>query len=133
MAEKKNEAVNLADVQAQIDAMLAKAKEEAAQIVADAKASVGGEMTEEQKKAAEEQKAYANEEVEIELFKDNGKYKDDLFVAVNGVGILIPRGKKVKVKRKYALAIEDSIKQNNNAIAFMESKQKEAQKAESNI
>lgn len=145
MATKKEaESVNLADVQAQIDAMLAKAKEEAAQIsadakaeankiVAEAKASVSGEMTAEQKKKAEKEKAYANEEVEIELFRDNDKYKDDVFVAVNGVGILIPRGKKVKVKRKYALAIEDSMKQSNNAIAFMESKQKEAQKAESNL
>lgn len=133
MAEKKNEAVNLADVQAQIDAMIAKAKEEAAQIVADAKASVNGEMTEEQKKKAEEEKAYYNEEVEIELFKDNGKYKDDVFVAVNGVGCLIQRGKKVKVKRKYALAIENALKQNKKAYDFMELKVRECQDAESKL
>lgn len=135
MADKKKEAeaVNLADVQAQIDAMLAKAKEEAAQIVADAKASVNGEMTEEQKKKAEEEKAYYNEEVEIELFKDNGKYKDDLFVAVNGVGCLIQRGKKVKVKRKYALAIENALKQNRKAYDFMELKVRECQEAESKL
>ena len=135
MADKKKEAeaVNIADVQAQIDAMLAKAKEEAAQIVADAKASVNGEMTEEQKKKAEEEKAYYNEEVEVELFKDNGKYKDDLFVAVNGVGCLIQRGKKVKVKRKYALAIENALKQNRKAYDFMELKVRECQEAESKL
>lgn len=134
MATKKEaEAVNLADVQAQIAEMLAKAKEEAAQIVADAKASVSGEMTAEEKKKAEEEEAYYNEEVEIELFKDNGRYKDDLFVAVNGVGCLIQRGKKVKVKRKYALAIEDALKQNRKAYDFMELKVSELKNAESKL
>lgn len=138
MAEKKKaETLDLADVQAQIDAMkaemLAQAKAEAAQIIADAKASVGGKMTEEQKKKAEEEKAYYNEEVEIELFKDNGRYKDDVFVAVNGVGCLIQRGKKIKVKRKYALAIEDALKQNKKAYDFIELKVKECQDAESKL
>ena len=138
MADKKKaEALDLADVQAQIDAMkaevLAQAKAEAAQIIADAKASVGGKMTEEQKKKAEEEKAYYNEEVEIELFKDNGRYKDDVFVAVNGVGCLIQRGKKIKVKRKYALAIEDALKQNKKAYDFIELKVKECQDAESKL
>lgn len=131
------EGINLSDVQAQIDAMkaevLAQAKAEAAKIIADAKASVSGEMTAEQKKKAEKEEAYYNEEVEIELFKDNGKYKDDLFVAVNGVGCLIQRGKKVKVKRKYALAIENALKQNRKAYDFMELKVRECQDAESKL
>ena len=136
MAEKKKaeaEAINLADVQAQIAEMLAQAKAEAEKIVADAKASVDGGMTEEQKKKAEEEAAYYNEEVEIELFKDNGKYKDDVFVAVNGVGMVIPRGTKYKVKRKYLEAIENSIKQDIKANDFMELKVREAQEAESKI
>lgn len=136
MAEKKKaeaEAINLADVQAQIAEMLAQAKAEAEKIVADAKASVDGGMTEEQKKKAEEEAAYYNEEVEIELFKDNGKYKDDVFVAVNGVGMVIPRGTKYKVKRKYLEAIENSIKQDRKANDFMELKVREAQEAESKI
>ena len=85
MAEKK-EPINLADVEAQIKKMLEDAKTEAEKIVSDAKASVGGKKTAEQIKADEEEKAYLNEEVEIELFKDSGRYKDDVFVAVNGVG-----------------------------------------------
>lgn len=134
MAVKKEaEAINLADVQAQIAEMLAQAKAEAEKIVADAKASVSGEMTEEQKKAAEAEKAYYNEEVEIELFKDNGKYKDDVFVAVNGVGMVVPRGKPYKIKRKYAIVLENSLKQDKKAIDFMELKVKEAQEAESKI
>lgn len=136
MAEKKTkeaEAINLADVQAQIAQMLEQAKADAAKIVADAKASVDGEMTEEQKKAAEEEKAYYNEMVEIELFKDSDKYKNDLFVSVNGVGMMIPRGEKVKIKRKYALVIEDSLKQGKKAVDFMEMKIKELEVAESKL
>ena len=55
---------------------------------------------------AEEEKKYYDELVEVELFKDNKDYKDDVFVAVNGVGMIVPRGKKVKIPRKYALAID---------------------------
>ena len=40
--------------------------------------------------------------VEIELFRDNRDYKDDVFVAVNGESCVIARGKKVKVKKKFA-------------------------------
>lgn len=134
MAVKKEaEAINLADVQAQIAEMLAQAKAEAAKIVADAKASVSGELTEEQKKAAEAEKAYYNEEVVVELFKDNGKYKDDVFVAVNGVGMVVPRGKPYKIKRKYAIALENSLKQDKKAVDFMEMKVREAQEAESKL
>ena len=37
--------------------------------------------------------------VSIRLFKDNDKYKDDVFVAVNGEAIQIKRGETVKIKR----------------------------------
>lgn len=102
------EPINLADVAKQVEEMLAQAKAEAEKIVADAKASVSGELTEEQKKANEERKAYWDEEVEVQLFKDNNKYKDDVFVSVNGDNILIQRGKKVKIKRKFADVLEKS-------------------------
>ncbi len=49
--------------------------------------------------------------VEIELFKDNGKYKDDMTVLVNGKCWKIQRGVKVKVPRYVALVIENSLKQ----------------------
>ena len=140
MAEKKTkeaEAINLADVQAQMEAMkaemLAQVKAEAAKIIADAQASAGGKLTEEQKKAAEEESAYYNEMVEVELFKDNGKYKDDVFVAVNGVGMMVPRGEKVKVKRKYAIAIENALKQGKTAFDFIELKVRELEDAESKL
>ena len=129
----KDDNTNLADVEAQVKKMLEDAKAEAEKIVANAKSSVAGEMTEEQKRKAEEEKAYYNEEVEIELFKDSDKYKDDVFVAVNGVGCLIPRGKKVRVKRKYALALENSFNQDKKASDLIELRVRELETAESKM
>ena len=110
--EKAQESINLADVSKQIEEMLAEAKAEAEKIaekiIADAKAQVGGELTEEQKQANEARKAYWEEYVEVSLFKDNNKYKDDVFVAVNGETCAIQRGKKVKIKRKFADVLEKS-------------------------
>lgn len=66
-----------------------------------------------EKKVSEEVKiekdmAYYNELVEVKLFKDTGKYSDDVFVSVNGVGMIVPRGKTVKIPRKYAIALKQS-------------------------
>lgn len=59
---------------------------------------------------------YYNELVTIKLFQDGDKYKDDVFVAVNGVGMLVPRGKEVQIPRKFAIALENS--QRQSAYAF---------------
>lgn len=56
----------------------------------------------------EQENAYYNELVTVKLFKDNDKYKDDVFVAVNGVGMIVPRGVEVKIPRKYAVALDNS-------------------------
>ena len=47
----------------------------------------------------------------VRLFKDNDKYKDDVFVAVNGERIQIKRGETVMVKRKFADVLEQSMTQ----------------------
>jgi hypothetical protein len=130
LANEKNkaESINLADVTKQVEAMLAeakKAKEEAEKLLAEAKASIGGELTEEQKKAKEESDAYWNEYVEIELFKDNNKYKDDVPVGVNGEICLVKRGEKVKIKRKFAAVLENSKRQDIATSEFMEQKARE--------
>lgn len=106
--ENKTEPVSLEDVSMQIQAMLEEARKEAAKIVADAKASVNGEKTAEQKKADEERKAYWDELVEVKLFRDNNKYKDDVFVAVNGENCVIKRGENVKIKRKFEAVLDAS-------------------------
>ena len=129
-SEKKTEAVNLADVAKQVEEMLANAKAEAAKIIADAKASVSGELTEEQKKAIEESNAYWNGLVEVKLFKDNNKYKDDVFVSVNGDNCVIKRGVKVKIKRKFAALLDDSDLQDYETSMLMEQKSNEYAKSE---
>ena len=110
--------------------MLAQAKAEAAKIVADAKASVSGELTEEQKKANEEREAYWNELVEVKLFRDNSKYKDDVFVAVNGENYNIKRGEKVYIKRKFADVLDKSDMQDYETSLLIEKKSNEFAKSE---
>lgn len=130
--EKKSEAINLADVTKQVEEMLAKARKEAEKIIADAKATASGEISEEQKKANEEQKAYYNELVEVKLFKDNNKYKDDVYVAVNGENCVIKRGEKVKVKRKFAEVLDNSDLQDYETSKLIEKKSSEFAKSELN-
>ena len=54
-----------------------------------------------------------NELVPFYLFRDNDKYKDDVFVAVNGEGCQIQRGKQVMIKRKFAEVLQRSMDQDN--------------------
>lgn len=126
----KPESINLADVAKQVDAIIAQAKAEAAKIVADAKGAVSGELTEEQKKAIEEEKAKANELVEVRLFKDNNKYKDDVFVGVNGETCQIQRGIKVNIKRKFAEVLENSDIQDYETSLLIEKKSSEFAKSD---
>lgn len=58
--------------------------------------------------------------VTVQLFKDNGKYRDDLYVAVNGERILIQRGVPVQIKRKFAEVIERSQLQDQQTDAMMQ-------------
>lgn len=130
----KAESINLADMQAQMEAMLAeakKAKEEAEKILADAKASAKGELTEEQKKAKAEEEAYWNEPVKVKLFKDNNKYKDDVYVCVNGENCVIKRGVEVEVKRKFAHVLDNSDMQDYETSLLIE--QKSSEFAKSNL
>ncbi len=128
--ETKAEAVNLADVTAQVQEILAQAKAEAEKIVADAKASVGGGLTEEQKKANEERKAYWDELVKVKLFRDNNKYKDDVFVSVNGENCVIKRGIEVEIKRKFAAVLDSSDLQDYETSMLIEKKSGEFAKSE---
>ena len=135
MADKKNtpEAVNLADVQEQLAKMLEEAKAakaEAEKLLAEAKAATSGELTEEQKAAIEKDKAYWDELVPVKLFKDNGKYKDDVFVAVNGETCAIKRGEKVMIKRKFAEVLDLSDMQDYETSQLMEQKEKEFARSE---
>lgn len=60
------------------------------------------------------------EPVEIRLFKDGGRYKDDVFVAVNGQSFQIRRGVTVKVPRYVKEVLDSSIRQDEYAAKFSE-------------
>ena len=131
--ENKPESVNLADVTKQVEEMLAEAQEardEAKRILEEAKVSAIDEKTEEQKKADAMREAYWNELVEVRLFKDNNKYKDDVFVAVNGENCVIKRGERVMVKRKFAEVLDKSDLQDFETSKLIEQKSSEFAKSE---
>lgn len=124
----KNESVNLADVSKQVEEMLAQAKAEAAKIVAEAKAAANGDMSEARKKEVEEDRARGEELVEVKLFKDNNKYKDDVFAQVNGENVVIKRGERVKIKRKFAEVLDNSDMQDYETSKLIEKKSSEFSK-----
>ena len=121
--------LTLAQVQEKIAEMLAQAKAEAEKIVEDAKTAahpkVAG-MTEEEK--AEYDKRM-DELVEVKLFKDNNKYKEPVFVGVNGETIAIERGVRVKIKRKFAEVLDNSDNQDYETSMLIEAKSSEGRKA----
>lgn len=63
------------------------------------------------------------EYIAIKLFKDNDRYKDDVYVAINGKNCVIKRGEWVRIKRKYALVLDQSEIQDSKAAALMEAEQ----------
>ena len=133
MENAKEKSVDLSALQAEIAKMMEDAKAEAAKIVADAKAAVAvkpGSMTPEEMAA---HKAYMDEEVEIKLFKDNAKYKDDVFVGCNGETIAIKRGERVKIKRKCAEILDHSEHQDYETAVLIEKKADEWARKSANL
>lgn len=121
MADKKNPTMD--EVQEQVRQMLEMAKAEAAKIVAQAKESVGVDPQLEEKRKAD--LARGEEYVEVKLFKDNGRYKDPVFVAVNGENCVIERGVRVKIKRKFAEVLDNSDNQDYETSRLMDAKSEE--------
>lgn len=118
MAEKKE--LSPAEIQAQIAKLLEDAKAEAKRIVEEARSAAKGEMSAEEKAQREKRRAYLEELVEVRLFKDNNKYKDDVFVSVNGENCVIKRGERVRIKRKFAEVLEQSDKQDYETSKLIE-------------
>lgn len=61
-----------------------------------------------------------NELIEFEAFYDDDRYKDDIFVAVNGRRYQIKRGVKVKIPRFVYEVIMNSIEQDKATADLME-------------
>lgn len=49
--------------------------------------------------------------VEIELMKDNDKYKDDVTVIVNGKSMQIKRGERVRIPKAFAEVLDNAAEQ----------------------
>lgn len=74
--------------------------------------------------------AYLEELVAIKLFRDNDRYKDDVYVAINGHNCIIKRGEWVKIKRKFALVLDQSEIQDMQTAEMLESEQNRFREAE---
>ena len=121
--EAPEQELNLQELLAQLDAM----KAEIQAVKAAQGDEEAAEKAERRAKILAERKATAesdDEYVEVKLFKDNGKYKDDVFVGCNGEGCLIKRGERVKIKRKFAKILDQSDLQDAATADLVDSKVK---------
>lgn len=132
MAEKKTTETPdiMASVEAKIAEMLKAAEAKAEEIIKAAEERANAENAKKQAMDEATKKAIAEGEeyVEVRLFKDNGKYKDDVFVQINGENSLIKRGETVKIKKKFAKLLEQSDIQDYQAAKFMDAKADEFQR-----
>ena len=90
------------------------------------------------KQAAAEAQAEApveagEELVSVRLFKDNDKYKGDVFVAVNGQSVLIRRGERVAIKKKFAEVLEQSLDQDQRTAGLIERESRAYEEAKAKL
>lgn len=110
---------DIAALKAEYEQKLAEKEAENARLRGDKKRA-----EERARQAAMEYENYLNEYISVKLFKDNDRYKDDVYVAVNGQNCIIKRGEWVKVKRKFALVLDASEIQDMRTAEFIEKEQK---------
>ncbi len=111
--------MTLAEVEAKIKKMLEDAEEKAREIMS-------GGKKEEFKESEKREIARGEEYIEVQLFKDNDKYKDDVYVAVGNQNCLIKRGVPVKVKRKFFNVLTQSNEQDLKTAQLIEEKSQKA-------
>ncbi len=63
---------------------------------------------------------YMKQPVTIKLFKDNDRYRDDVYVAVNDRSYLIKRGVEVTVPRFVEQALKNSLTQDEYVASLVE-------------
>lgn len=135
MAAKKEDTVNdeqLRSAELKIAEMLEQAQKEAQRIIDEAKAAVEGtKQAKDEAISAEREAELARGEelVEVKLFKDNDKYKEPVFVGVNGETVAIERGVRVQIKRKFAEVLDNSDKQDYETAKLIERKTDEFSKS----
>lgn len=134
MSEKKPEKKTEPEVEPkaeltpEIEALI-KARVEAE--IEAAKPETEEQIREEQKR--KEIDEWLNQRVTVKLMKDSERYKDDVFVGVNGKGWLIKRGVPVQIPRYVAMALEDSLAQDEQTAMLIEKKTADYQRKIENI
>ena len=109
---------NIEALRAEYEARLAEKEAENARLRGE-RADAQAKMRE----AAEQYEKYLNEYISVKLFKDNDRYRDDVYVAVNGQNCIIKRGEWVRIKRKFALVLDASEIQDMKTSEYMEREQ----------
>ena len=94
---------NIAALKSEYELKMAELEAENARLRGEKKSN-----EEKRRAAADEYEKYLNEYISVKLFRDNDRYKDDVYVAVNGQNCMIKRGEWVKIKRKFALVLDAS-------------------------
>ena len=72
---------------------------------------------------------YMKQPVTIKLFKDNGKYRDDVYVSVNEKSYLIKRGVEVTVPRFVEQVLKNSLAQDEYVASLVEKLQTDYEKS----
>ena len=72
-------------------------------------------------KAQTADQAFLEEYIAIKLFRDNDRYKDDVYVAINGKNCVIRRGEWTRIRRKFAMLLDQSEIQDLHTAQMMES------------
>lgn len=87
---------------------------------ADTKEVVDNSEAAEKSEAAEEKEPVKEKDtVRIKLFKDNGEYKDDLTIGLNGKMYKIQRGVEVEVPKGVAEIIKRSMESDQRTAALI--------------
>lgn len=122
MQSGEKEKLTLAELQKEIEGLRAEyeAKLAALRDDTDEEALARSEQDKKFKSFLRDQEAWLNEYVEVRLFKDNEKYKDDVYVAINGKNCVIRRGVWTRIRRKFALLLDQSEIQDLRTAELME-------------
>ena len=112
----------MAAAEERANAVIEKAEKAAEEIVKKATKATDKTSTDEENKRINDE---LEEYTVVQLFKGDGKYADDVFLAVNGENCVVKRGYPVKIKKKFALILEQSYQQDIMANEYMSQKQDE--------
>ena len=110
---------NIAALKAEYEMKLAEKEAENARLRGEKQS-----VEDKKKAAAREYEEYLNQYISVKLFKDNDRYRDDVYVAVNGQNCVIKRGEWVRIKRKFALVLDASEIQDMKTAEHIEREQR---------